>query len=223
MLNSFMKCTVVAVAVAAALASGGVRAQSYVTAGGQPVRNSEGACWRTAYWTPDSASEECDPQLTKKAAPVAVLAAAGSSEPPKPPAIAAKMVPVTLTTEVLFAFNDATLGGDALKQLDDFGKKLVDMDVKKVVVVGHADGIGSSHYNQMLSVRRLWVVRDHLAKAGIAAQQMSLDAKGSNDPVTSGVCDTLGSENRLDPKLIACLQPDRRVKIEVIGETKAFD
>ena len=33
---------------------------------GNIVRNSYGECWRTGYWTPAMAIEECDPGLVKK-------------------------------------------------------------------------------------------------------------------------------------------------------------
>jgi OmpA-OmpF porin, OOP family len=225
MLKKFVKCTVVA-AVAAAFA-GAAYAQSYVTAGGTPVRSADGACWRTANWTPDAASEECDPQLVAKApAPLLVPvvqpgpAAAGAS-PVKPAAV--KMVPFTYTTEVLFAFNDDRLGDDALVRLDELSKQLGAVDIEKIVAIGYADVIGSSHYNHLLSARRLWAVRDYLAKKGITEEQMTLQAKGDSDPVVSEGCKFMWVEPGSSRELIACMEPDRRVTIEVIGQMEAFD
>ena len=223
MLSRFVKCTAIA-AVAAAFA-GCAYGQSYVTAGGTPVRSADGGCVRTAYWTPDVASEECDPQLVAKAPVtepvVQPAAAAAGSSPAKPAAV--KMVPVTLTTEVLFAFNDDRLGGDSLKRLDELTQKLVSMEVDTISAVGHADVIGSSHYNQLLSARRVWAVRDYLAGKGITLDLLHLEAKGDSEPTATTACEFEGTEAGTKAKLIACLQPDRRVKIEVIGQMKAFD
>ena len=220
MLKSLAKCTLIA-AVAAAFA-GVAYAQSYVTASGTPVRSGDGTCWRTAYWTPDSASEECDPQLVAKAPQLdsELVAAAGASLV-KPAQV--KLVPVSYTTEVLFDFDDDRLGGDALKRLDELTQKLVAMEVEKISAVGHADVIGASHYNQLLSARRVWAVRDYLAGKGITLELVHLEAKGDSEPTATTACEFEGTEEGTKAKLIACLQPDRRVKIEVIGQTKAFD
>lgn len=209
MLKSFAKCTLIA-AVATAFA-GAAYAQSYVTAGGAPVRSGDGACWRTAYWTPDTASEECDPQL---------VAAAGASLV-KPAEV--KAVPVSYTTEVLFDFDDDRLGGDAQKRLDELTQKLVAVEVEKITAVGHADVIGASHYNQLLSARRVWAVRDYMAGKGVTLELVHLEAKGDSEPTATTACEFEGAGQGTKAKLIACLQPDRRVKIEVIGQRKAFD
>lgn len=222
MLQNILKCTVIAAAVAGAFASGGVQAQSYVTAGGQPVRSSDGACWRTAHWTPDTAGKECDPQLFAEAPELdgeSVAAAGASLVGPAQ----VKLVPVSYTTEVLFDFDDDRLGGDALKRLDELRQKLVAVEVEKITAVGHADVIGASHYNQLLSARRVWAVRDYLAGKGITLELVHLEAKGDSEPTATTACEFEGTEEGTKAKLIACLQPDRRVKIAVIGQMKAFD
>lgn len=207
MLSRFVKRTALA-AVAAALA-GAAYSQSYVTAGGMPVRSADGACWRTAHWTPDGASEDCDPQLFAKA-PAPVIQSN-----------AVKMVPVSYATEVLFAFNDDRLGGESLKRLDELTHKLAGMEVDTITAVGHADMIGSSHYNQVLSARRVWAVRDYLSAKGIKLELLHLEAKGDREPTVSDACGLMGVEKESKAKLIECLRPDRRVKIEVVGQTRA--
>jgi OmpA-OmpF porin, OOP family len=215
MLKSFAKSTLIA-AVAAVFA-GAAHAQFYVTAGGAPVRSGDGSCWRTANWTPDHASEECDPQvLAKAAAPLLVPVV-------QPGPAAVKMVPFTYTTEVLFAFNDDRLGDDALVRLDELSKQLGPVDIEKIVAIGYTDVIGSSHYNHLLAARRVWAVRDYLAKKGITEEQMTLQAKGDSDPVVSEGCKFMWAEPGSSRELISCMEPDRRVTIEVIGQMEAFD
>jgi OOP family OmpA-OmpF porin len=198
-----MKYTIIAAAVVAALAAGDVYAQPYVTADGQPVRSGAGQCWRTSSWNEQTASEECDPQLFAK-------------KPPMPAAIRYRV-------DVLFAFEDDRLSADARKELDELAQKLIAMDLEKVVAVGHSDRLGTAQHNQLLSARRTWAVRDYLAAKGVAEEQLILEARGERDPVTPGACDVLVMEGRADPKLIACLQPDRRVRVELIGRQKGSD
>jgi OOP family OmpA-OmpF porin len=200
MLKSFVKCSLVAAAVAAALGSGGAHAQSYVTADGSLIRTGDGQCWRTGYWTADTASEACESQPL--------------------PAATTEML---LSAEILFAFNDDRMSGDALKRLDGLAQKMVAMDIEKVTAVAHADSLGSSDYNQLLSARRLWAVRDYFAAKGVAEEQFLLEAKGDRDRVSPTACDALGVQNGSKAKRIACLQADRRVKVEVIGRQKRID
>lgn len=181
MLKSFAKYTLVAAAVAAALAA--VHAQPYVTADG---------------------TQECDPQLVAKA-----------------PAV--KMVPVSYTTEVLFAFNDDRLGAEALERLDELTQRLVALEIDTITAAGYADVIGSSHYNQLLSARRVWAVRDYLAARGITLERLHLEAKGDREPTVADACGFSNLEQDSKAKLIACLQPDRRVKLEVTGRIRQTD
>jgi OmpA-OmpF porin, OOP family len=64
----------------------------YLQSSGGVVRSGFGLCWRTGYWTPQMAIEECDPDLVPKkpvaAAPVPPPAPAPApvAPPPPPPA-----------------------------------------------------------------------------------------------------------------------------------------
>jgi len=58
-----------------------VAANGYVQSAGGSVRSGAGSCVRTGYWTPSSATEECDPDLLPKKTPVA----APPPPPPPPP------------------------------------------------------------------------------------------------------------------------------------------
>ena len=66
-----------------------------------------------------------------------------------------------------------------------------------------------------LSQRRADAVKTYLAEsAGIPADKISANGKDGSDPVTKpGDC----TGTKATKKLIACLQPDRRVEIEVSG------
>jgi OOP family OmpA-OmpF porin len=95
-----------------------------------------------------------------------------------------------------------------------------DAQIDRIDATGYADRIGAEAYNQALSADRAQAVEAYFAKLGIESQRMYTQGRGESDPVTSGHCDHMGPENRHNAKLVACLQPDRRVEIEVRGARK---
>jgi OOP family OmpA-OmpF porin len=65
-----------------------------------------------------------------------------------------------------------------------------------------------------LSTRRAEAVKAYLESAGIPAGKIAARGTDGSDPVTKpGQC----KGKKATPKLIACLQPDRRVEVEVSG------
>ena len=84
-----------------------------------------------------------------------------------------------------------------------------------ITVEGHTDRLGSTAYNQRLSAQRTEAVKAHLVSSGgLAAAKVSAAGKGESAPVTKP---EEWKGNKQSPKLIACLQPDRRVEVEVTG------
>ena len=66
-----------------------------------------------------------------------------------------------------------------------------------------------------LSTRRAEAVKSYLVETrGIPADKVQAQGADGSDPVTKP--DECPGEART-PKLIACLQPDRRVDVEVVG------
>jgi OOP family OmpA-OmpF porin len=84
-----------------------------------------------------------------------------------------------------------------------------------VTVEGHTDRLGTPDYNQRLSQERADAVKAYLVSTGkVDPMKITAVGKGESNPVTSpeacrGAAATAA--------LIACLQPDRRVEIEVSG------
>jgi uncharacterized membrane protein YgcG len=124
---------------------------------------------------------------------------------------------ITLNTDVLFGFNKSELTPAGEQKLDELAKSAQGANVDKVVLTGHADRIGSDDYNQKLSEERAQAVADYLASKGVDRSHLQVEAKGESEPVTGNQCDRLGPENNKNQKLIACLQPDRRVEAELLG------
>jgi OmpA-OmpF porin, OOP family len=180
---------------------------------GYVAKSGHGLCWRTGYWTPAMAIEECDPDLVKKAeAPAAASPAAAA-----PAAAAAPTKPaaekVTLAADALFDFNKAVLRPEGKAKLDDVATKTKDIKLEVIIAVGHADRIGTDAYNQKLSEQRAAAVKDYLVAKGVEANRVYTEGKGKKQPVTKAdACK--GPKSK---KVIECLQPDRRVEIEIIG------
>jgi OOP family OmpA-OmpF porin len=212
-----------------ALAQTGARPGYLLDVGGGFVHSATpGQCWRTGEWTPALAQPECDPALkpvTVAAAPVVAPAPAPApiaqtpvqTAQPKPMPVAV-VVPVPVHTmryasETLFGFDNFGISPEGKKVLDDASANILSLKGEKVDVVGHADRIGSAEYNQSLSLKRADAVRDYLVTKGVLAERMVTRGAGEAEPVTKpGACGVGSSA-----KVIACLQPDRRVDIEVQG------
>ena len=169
------------------------------------ARSGFGLCWRTNYWTPAAAIAECDPDLVKAAAPKAADAAAGGVKP-----VGAK---ITLSADALFDFDKAVLRAEGKSKLDELVAKAKEIKLEVIIAVGHADRIGKDAYNQKLSERRAAAVKEYLVGKGIEANRVYTEGKGEKQPVTGNKC----KGDKKTKALIECLQPDRRVEIEVIG------
>jgi OOP family OmpA-OmpF porin len=178
---------------------------------GYVAKSGTGLCGRTGYWTPAMAIEECDPDLVKKAEAAPAPAAPAPVAAPKP---AAKKV--TLSADALFDFDKAVLRDEGKAKLDKLSEDVKGLNLEVIIATGHADRFGTDAYNQKLSEKRAQAVKAYLTDKGIEANRVFAEGKGETQPVTKpGDCK--GPKSK---KVIACLQPDRRVDIEVIGTTK---
>lgn len=138
---------------------------------------------------------------------------------PVAPVAAPVVVPerrrVSFAADSLFAFDRSDVKLEGRQALDQFSKDLAGARYEVITVEGHTDRLGSQSYNQALSSRRAESVKAYLVSSGsVDAQKISATGKGKSAPVTTSE-DCKGSKPTA--KLIACLQPDRRVVVEVVG------
>jgi len=185
---------------------------------GDVVRSGAGLCVHTGYWTPAMAIEECDPDLVKKTVPIA------DATPPAAPVKtrAIQFVPYTMQTETLFAFDKSDLSNAGKQKMHDeiVGKMQESPQDEVVLITGHADRIGSEEYNLQLSQRRADAVKAYLVEQGIDGNRIETATRGESEPLVS--CDNIkGKANRNNKALIACLQPNRRVVLDLKGQMPA--
>jgi OmpA-OmpF porin, OOP family len=160
----------------------------------------------------------CAQPLVARAAPAPVLVAPAASAP------APVIREVTKETFVIL--------GDALFKFDKSGREemlpggkerlasVADrlksyQSITSLSIGGHTDRLGTDAYNDPLSQRRATTVLGYLGGLGVKAGKTEAVGKGEREPVTNNCSDKLPRT-----QLIACLQPDRRVTIEVTGVVK---
>ena len=134
---------------------------------------------------------------------------------PKP--MAPKMVSITVTdtlgAEALFDFGKASLRPEAEDALMALGRKIDRYrNVHRVLVTGHTDRIGSAAFNKALSERRASSVvaflREHTE---IPDNKFNPLGMGKAQPVVT-------CEDKSRAELIRCLQPNRRVEVEIVAD-----
>lgn len=150
------------------------------------------------------------------AAPAPAPVAAPAPRPTPPPA-PPQPTRVTLSADSTFGFDSAALQPAGRSELDALIADLRDVNVERINVVGHTDRIGNRDYNLDLSRRRAETVREYLISNGnVPAGSITARGINSDEPITTTAqCGT----NLQRAQLIACLQPDRRVEVEVTAVT----
>lgn len=150
--------------------------------------------------------------MAEAAPPAPVPVAAPAPEPvvvPPPP------VKLVLSADALFDFGKARLKPAGKAALDKFAGDLDGTRFDVITVTGYADRIGSHSDNLKLSTRRAEAVKAYLVDfAHLPATKIVAEGADGAKPVTT----RHGCKgNTVTPRLIACLQPDRRVEVEVAG------
>lgn len=126
-------------------------------------------------------------------------------------------VPVThtLSADALFAFDRSGVEDilpEGRAEVSGLASGMKGAAQLEVVVVGHADRLGSAAYNQALSEQRALTIKQLLVEEGVDAASISAYGRGATEPVT--ICDA----GLAHDQLVECLRPDRRVEIQVSSQ-----
>lgn len=160
---------------------------------------------------------------------VAEATATGDScLPPAPAQIVAAVVPqppvqvveyLDVAADALFSFDKAGIDDllpEGKTKLDELVAKLKDIyaQIDYIRLVGHTDRLGSEQYNQLLSEHRANTVKEYLRANGIT-NLIDVSGRGETEPLVE-----CGAANKPSKMLTDCLQPNRRVSVEVKGVRK---
>ncbi len=172
-----------------------------------------GLVYRFGGKTPAPVQRAAAPEPVAAAAPEPVPVTPPPPPPPAPKAPAPRKV--TFSADSLFVFGKADVSPAGKQALDKLAADLRGVDFDVITVTGHTDRIGSHKYNMDLSERRANAVKTYLVESGgIPAGKIAAKGTDGSDPVTKpGEC----KGTKATKALIACLQPDRRVEVEVSG------
>jgi OOP family OmpA-OmpF porin len=150
-------------------------------------------------------------------APAAEPAPAPEPAPSPAPTPKAPPAPVpqvqTFSADSSFGFDKSVLMPSARDRLDDLARQAAGEDIESISIIGYADRVGDTDYNLKLSQRRADAVKTYLAtRPELAHAPMEAVGKGDANPLTTS--------DSCPPKmpraaLIKCLQPDRRVEVEI--------
>lgn len=198
--RNILKLFLVACALlpAQVLAHNETRTQGYlVDSRGELVMSGAGLCWRTGYWTPEMAIEECDPLLVKKdvAEPVQEKAAA---TPPE-------MIRFCTTLDIQFEIDRYAIEHEYEAAVERLGTYLRRYPDTTAVIEGHTDEVGTDEYNMQLSQRRADSVMQYLVKhSGIAPSRLKAVGYGKTRPVADNRTEEGKRQNRRIDSVIEC-------------------
>jgi OOP family OmpA-OmpF porin len=159
-----------------------------------------------------AAAANCKPPPQVFPAPAPVPAPAYAPAEPRAQQVTEKL---TLAADALFKFDKSSLADllpEGRARIDDMMTKLdkVYAQIARISLTGFTDRLGAVPYNLALSERRAATVKAYLQSRGFNGEIVS-SGKGKADQVV--IC----AGNTSQVKLIACLQPNRRVEIVVEG------
>ena len=112
---------------------------------------------------------------------------------------------MTLSEEVLFDTNSATLRAGAIAKLQPLADYLRGNAGVRVAIDGHTDSRASDAYNNSLSLRRADAVRAAFDDLGVTRARFSVDGHGESQPVASNAT-------------ASGMQRNRRVEVTLLGQ-----
>lgn len=120
-----------------------------------------------------------------------------------------------LSADTLFEFNKSDAQNmlpQGKRELDELAQKLREyqqMGQVMVSIIGHTDRKGDNAYNMNLSLQRAQTIGNYLVSQGVNPNSISATGEGESQPIQQ--CSTaLSRQQEID-----CLQPNRRVTIDV--------
>lgn len=103
---------------------------------------------------------------------------------------------IDIPSDVSFDTGRADIKPNFRPVLDNFAASLAKNPVTTVTIIGHTDSSGTDAINNPLSINRAGSARDYLVARGVAASRISIDGRGSREPLVSNDTSANRAKNR---------------------------
>ncbi|PKO91629.1 MAG: hypothetical protein CVU15_08395 [Betaproteobacteria bacterium HGW-Betaproteobacteria-1] len=90
-----------------------------------------------------------------------------------------------IPSDISFDTGRADIKSNFRPILDKFATSLAQNPATTVTIIGHTDSTGTDAINNPLSINRAASTRDYITARGVAVSRISIDGRGSREPVAS--------------------------------------
>jgi outer membrane protein OmpA-like peptidoglycan-associated protein len=90
-----------------------------------------------------------------------------------------------IPSDISFDSNRYAIKPDFSVILDQFASSLQENQSTRVSIIGHTDSTGGDAINNPLSVNRAASTRDYLTARGVSMSRISIDGRGSREPIAA--------------------------------------
>lgn len=101
-----------------------------------------------------------------------------------------------IPSDISFDVGRADIKPNFRTVLDTFASGLVTNPRSNVTVIGHTDSTGSDAVNNPLSLNRAASVRDYIANKGVASSRVTIEGRGSREPLVANDTAANKAKNR---------------------------
>lgn len=105
-------------------------------------------------------------------------------------------IQVTFSSGLLFGFDSDRVLGESAKNLKTLAKSLDKYPDSDLLIVGHTDSLGTSVYNQDLSLRRARATAAYLTSQGVQLERLKSEGRGEREPVADNNTEAGQARNR---------------------------
>ncbi len=101
-----------------------------------------------------------------------------------------------IPSDISFDVGRADIKSNFRPVLDAFAKGLLSNPASTVTIIGHTDSTGTDAINNPLSLNRAAGTRDYLVARGVPASRISIDGRGSREPLVANDSAANRAKNR---------------------------
>lgn len=105
-------------------------------------------------------------------------------------------IQVTFSSGLLFEFDSDRVLGESAKNLKTLARSLDKYPGSDLLIVGHTDSLGTSAYNQDLSLRRARATAAYVTSQGVLLERLKSDGRGEAEPVADNHTEAGQAKNR---------------------------